>query len=55
MSYHVRFSAKQNSWFIEADDNSDDFGTSLYDTEQEAYDDLAQMVTEGLIKQEEIN
>jgi hypothetical protein len=55
MSYRVKYSARQGSWFIEVDGSSDDFGTSLYDTEQEAYDELAQMVAEGLITLEEID
>lgn len=54
MSHRVKYSQRQANWYIEADGDSDDFGTGLYDTEQEAYDDLAQMVIEGLISQEEI-
>jgi hypothetical protein len=54
MSYSVRYSAKQASWYVQVDGTSDDYGTSLYDTEQEAYAELAQMVSEGLITQEEI-
>lgn len=55
MSYSVRYSARQNSWYVQVDGASDDYGTSLYDTEQEAHDELAQMVMEGLITQEEIS
>ena len=54
MSYSVRYSARQASWYVQVDGLSDDFGTSLYDTEEEAYDELAQMVAEGLIDQSEI-
>jgi hypothetical protein len=54
VSYSVRYSAKQASWYVQVDGASDDYGTSLYDTEQEAYDELAQMVVEGLITQEEV-
>lgn len=54
MSYSVRYSARQNSWYVQVDGLTDDFGTSLYDTEQDAYDELAQMVSEGLIDQSEI-
>lgn len=54
MSYRVKYSERQHAWYIEVDGQSDDYGTSLYDTEQEAYDELAQMVCEGLITQEEI-
>jgi hypothetical protein len=52
--YRVRYSQNQGSWYIETDGDTDEFGTSLYDTEQEAYDDLAQMVVEGLIDQSEV-
>lgn len=55
MSYRVKYSERQHAWYIEVDGQSDDFGTSLYDTEQDAYDELAQMVVEGLITQEEIS
>lgn len=69
MSYSVKYSARQGSWYVQVDGLTDDcagvacastncvgcgYGTSLYDTEQEAYDELAQMVTEGLIDQSEI-
>jgi hypothetical protein len=53
--YSVHYSARQGSWYVQVDGVSDDFGTSLYDTEQDAYDELAQMVVEGLITQEEIS
>lgn len=54
MSYSVKYSARQASWYIEVNGIHEDYGTSLYDTEQEAYDELAQMVAEGLISAEEI-
>lgn len=49
MSYRIRYSARQGSYYIEVDGGSDDFGTSLYDTEEEAFAELTQMVSEGLI------
>lgn len=55
MSYSVKYSARQGSWYVQVDGLTDDYGTSLYDTEQEAYDELAQMVTEGLISQGEVD
>ena len=54
MSYRVRYSSRQGSWFIEVDGGSDDLGTSLYDTQEDAFAELTQMVSEGLIRADEI-
>lgn len=52
--YRVSYSSKQGSFYIETTEGSDDFGTSLYDTEEEAYADLWRMVKEGLITQADV-
>lgn len=54
MSYRIRYSARQGSYYIEVDGSAEDFGTSLYDTEEEAFAELARMVSEGLISPADI-